>query len=205
MPLNILGNIIIKIIEFWYLSTLHTGFFTILWKILFSLVCPFNTALDSCVCVCLCVCLCVSGLSEVGSHPSARGQYPIRCWEFWRQQGVFFSLFISVPFVCDSLKCCSTHPSIIHFTPFFFFFLSLCYFLFSLSLCCVIVCLYVSAGFVTACAHISMCVCVCVFVSICVRFWMSVYIWMCVCVYVSSPLSWLQFLCRQMQLLDRAA
>uniref|UniRef100_A0A672PY53 C2 domain-containing protein 5 n=1 Tax=Sinocyclocheilus grahami TaxID=75366 RepID=A0A672PY53_SINGR len=96
------------------------------------------------------------------------------------QQGVFF-LLISAPFVCDSLKCCSTHPSIIHFTPFSFF---LCYFLFSLSLCCVVVCMYLSAGFVTACAHISMCVCSClsVFVSECLSIYVCVCVCACVCV-----------------------
>ncbi len=155
-----------------------------------------------CVCVSVCVSVCLRSIRG-GSHPSARVSTRSVAESSGGSRG-FFSLFISVPFVCDSLKCCSTHPSIIHFTPFSFFSFFVLFPLLFVPLLCH--CVFVRVrGIVTACAHISMCVCVCVFVSICVRFWMSVYIWMCVCVYVSSPLSWLQFLCRQMQLLDRAA
>lgn len=64
---------------------------------------------------------CSAGLADVsGSHPSAKGQCVILRYRIWRQQGCLFWFFflISAPLVCDR---CSTHPSIIHFTPFSFF------------------------------------------------------------------------------------
>ncbi len=150
----------------------------------------------------VCVCVCLRSI-RVWQPSVGQRSVPDPLLRVLEATGSFY---FSLLLLCVTVGSAAAHTLASSILPLLScLFYLFCYFLFSLFLCCVVVCMYLSVWFVTACAHIS--VWVCVFVSICIRFWMSVYIcvYICVCVCVSSLLSWLQFLCRQMQLLDRAA
>ncbi len=163
--------------------------FTILRKILFSLVCPFNTALVSRVCVCVCA----SGLSEFGSHPSARGQYLIRCWEFLKHQGVFISLCSFCVWQFEVLQHTPRHYPFYPFCLVYFIFL-LFPLLFVPLLCC---CVYVLVRVICdrMCTYFCVCVCVCVylcsFLNVCL--YMCIYVCVCVCVCLASSVDYSSF------------
>ncbi len=148
--------------------------FTILRKILFSLVCPFNTALVSRVCVCVC-------LRSIRVWQPSVGQrsVPDPLLRVLEAPGCFY---FSLLLLCVTVWSAAAHTPALSILPllsclFYFFVISS-----SLCSSVVLLCVCTCPCDLWPHVHIFLCVCVCVRVYLCS--FLNVCLYMCICVCV---------------------